>query len=199
MKMKSRNMGRSGWTPCRAWRVAFTLIELLIVVSIISILASIAVPNFVEAQVRAKVARAKADMRSMMTAIQTYRVDHNDAPFRRNTTDSPDSEPPIPELSTRIKHLSVLTTPIAYMTSLPHDIFETNIPYPNNTYEYFDPIQVMWLINSRRLAGQVREFTPGEVSWLVISVGPDGYLGPLSDKHSGTSTPFLLKGTIFYP
>ena len=38
----------------------FTLIELLIVVAIIAILAAIAVPNFLEAQVRAKVSRVKS-------------------------------------------------------------------------------------------------------------------------------------------
>ena len=36
---------------------AFTLIEVLIVVMIIAILAAIAVPNFLEAQVRAKTSR----------------------------------------------------------------------------------------------------------------------------------------------
>ncbi len=48
---------------------AFTLIELLIVVAIIAILAAIAVPNFLEAQTRAKVARVYADQRSIATAI----------------------------------------------------------------------------------------------------------------------------------
>jgi prepilin-type N-terminal cleavage/methylation domain-containing protein len=59
---------------------AFTLIELLIVVAIIAILAAIAVPNFLEAQTRSKVSRAQADMRSLATAIESYRVDNNSYP-----------------------------------------------------------------------------------------------------------------------
>ncbi|HBF35528.1 TPA: hypothetical protein DDW35_13275 [Candidatus Sumerlaeota bacterium] len=55
---------------------AFTLIELLIVVAIIAILAAIAVPNFLEAQVRAKISRAHSDMRSLATAIEAYSVDN---------------------------------------------------------------------------------------------------------------------------
>ncbi len=55
----------------------FTLIELLIVVAIIAILAAIAVPNFLEAQVRSKVSRVKSDQRSLATAIEAYFVDNN--------------------------------------------------------------------------------------------------------------------------
>jgi prepilin-type N-terminal cleavage/methylation domain-containing protein len=58
----------------------FTLIELLIVVAIIAILAAIAVPNFLEAQVRSKVSRVKADQRSLATGIEAYYVDNNDFP-----------------------------------------------------------------------------------------------------------------------
>jgi type II secretion system protein G len=58
----------------------FTLIELLIVVAIIAILAAIAVPNFLEAQVRSKVSRVKSDMRSIDTALQAYYVDNNRYP-----------------------------------------------------------------------------------------------------------------------
>jgi type II secretion system protein G len=66
--------------PSRHHR-AFTLIELLIVVAIIAILAAIAVPNFLEAQVRAKVSRAQNDMRTLATAIESYQVDNNAYPM----------------------------------------------------------------------------------------------------------------------
>jgi len=59
----------------------FTLIELLIVVAIIAILAAIAIPNFLSAQVRSKVSRAQSDMRTINTALESYYVDNNDYPY----------------------------------------------------------------------------------------------------------------------
>ena len=59
----------------------FTLIELLIVVAIIGILAAIAVPNFLNAQIKAKVSRVQGDLRAMKTAIEMYRLDANGYPI----------------------------------------------------------------------------------------------------------------------
>jgi prepilin-type N-terminal cleavage/methylation domain-containing protein len=87
---------------CRRLSAAFTLIELLIVVAIIAILAAIAVPNFLEAQTRAKVSRAKADMRTITTALESYAVDYNKYPF---------NFPPYNTLPPEF------TTPVSYITT----------------------------------------------------------------------------------
>ena len=56
---------------------AFTFIELGFIMIMITILASIAVPNFLEAQVRAKVSRTRQDMDVMVAALQAYYADWN--------------------------------------------------------------------------------------------------------------------------
>jgi len=110
---------------------AFTLIELLIVVAIIAILAAIAVPNFIEAQTRSKVGRAKNDLRTISVAMETYQVDCNLYPWR------PDNVPTswvFPYTNPRYNAsdyliptnmLAAITTPLAYMASIPVDPFQT--------------------------------------------------------------------------
>jgi len=56
----------------------FTLVELLIVVSILSILAAIVVPRFVNASAEARVASLTDILRSTRLQIDLYREQHND-------------------------------------------------------------------------------------------------------------------------
>lgn len=106
-----RSINASPLQPARA-SLGFTLIELLIVVAIVAILASIAVSNFLEAQVRSKVARANSDLRTIATALETYRVDLNRYP-----------PTPLDPPFSRDQRLSQLTTPVAYITSIPFEVF----------------------------------------------------------------------------
>lgn len=97
-------------------RKGFTLIELLIVVAIIAILAAIAVPNFLEAQTRSKVSRCKADMRSLVTALESYAVDNNKYPPPADTALANGNQAWGTYFHSRIPNY--LTTPVAYVTSL---------------------------------------------------------------------------------
>lgn len=150
----------------------FTLIELLIVVAIIAILAAIAVPNFLEAQVRSKVSRGKADMRSIATAIESYRVDTNKYP-----PDYQYYQLGGGSLSDQFADccLGRVTTPIAFMTSLPKNVFTYR---PGLGVWDGDP---MWY--GYKSDDSWREFTWDSVvddpdatlvhHWVLVSVGPD--------------------------
>jgi prepilin-type N-terminal cleavage/methylation domain-containing protein len=149
----------------------FTLIELLIVVSIIAILAAIAVPNFLEAQTRAKVSTAKADMRSLAIAVETYCLDNNSYP---EGTDNPQNYPQrISDVlgalapgyytfRTRAGERSVgsafagVTTPIAYIATVPADPFAKQAA-GFLTYCY-------------------RNAKDRNNGWILTSVGPDADL-----------------------
>jgi len=100
----------------------FTLIELLIVVAIIAILAAIAVPNFLEAQVRSKIARVKGDQRSLATALEAYAADFGGYPRPHNG-------------SLFMQFVYELTTPVAYISS-------ANAPDSFNPNRYDDPYGV---------------------------------------------------------
>ena len=53
-------------------RRGFTLIELMVVVAVIGILTAIAIPLYTNMQVRARVAKAQADSRALVSAISVY-------------------------------------------------------------------------------------------------------------------------------
>lgn len=181
-------MAKGGITMKYRYLHAFTLIELLIVVAIIAILAAIAVPNFLEAQTRAKVSRSKADMRSLATAIETYRIDWNVYPIASQWVSSSPDRPTPDNFNNRMYGL---TTPISYMTSLPADVFtqlENVFPFTAGTQPTFEYEDKLTAVNSEAPTGIVgynifssveawNEYFGGNpgapVNWILLSSGPD--------------------------
>jgi prepilin-type N-terminal cleavage/methylation domain-containing protein len=56
---------------------AFTLVEIMVVVAIIALLASIAVPNFLRARKRSQATRILEDLRIIDQAIDQYAIENN--------------------------------------------------------------------------------------------------------------------------
>jgi hypothetical protein len=123
-----------------------------VAVAPVAIMAAIAVPNFLEAQVRSKVSRARADMRTIATGCEAYYVDNNVyPPFTENPAESvrgtvPD-EKPVPSFKG-----GCLTTPVAYLTGFMPD------PFCNKkgaTYGYYAPK------------------VDDKAGWILFGPGPD--------------------------
>ncbi len=184
-------------------KIGFTLIELLIVVAIIAILAAIAVPNFLEAQTRAKVSRAKADMRTIATGLEAYRVDYNEYPPNPDTSVSFNITP------------SQITTPIAYLTSRPQDPFKTgkNVTQASNPalyeerffYDYYAIISTdaflqavsegtnVFLLSADASGAFANLLNRGAFQkyggWLQWSVGPDAVFWNVTEDFNNPNDP----------
>lgn len=144
----------------------FTLIELLIVVAIIAILAAIAVPNFLEAQVRSKVSRAKSDMRSYATGIESYYVDNNSYPVR-GRTGAPGSVESINRylvnMTTPPPGLQLINSFGARTSTLLHNTMTTPISYVTSYFP--DPF-----MDSK---GATFGYYTDTNGWILYSMGPD--------------------------
>lgn len=183
----------------------FTLIELLIVVAIIGILAAIAIPNFLEAQIRAKLSRTRAELRTLATAFEAYRVDWEMYPL--------DYEWVYPFFN----RIAQLTTPIDYISSVPADIFADKMriyqfwAMVGATNPYYDRFGRWSPVLTYDHALRVRMdggydpwlsivYDDNSVEWVIRGIGPDqnpAYLGwglPGYDATNGT----VSQGQIYW-
>jgi len=183
-----RQVGRAG---------AFTLVELLVVAGILAVLAALALPNLLEAQTRAKVARVESDFRSLEVAIETFRVDNNCYPpcadgflwfsqdyigvlgwphtvgFCTFKTEERTCYSPVP-LRVGGFDFPTVTTPVSYITQIPVDPFTQHLgrllPYCYRNTDF-----------------GTGNLTYPAIGWVLTSVGPDRDLLAPGGRGSGDS------------
>lgn len=187
-------------------RGGFTLIELLIVVAIIAILAGIAVVNFLQAQTNAKVARAKSDLRTVVSGIELYRVDNGRYPTYHYTKNESAEDKYSFHLGGEMSGIfnsppfdgrNPITTPIAYLSAMPLDVFSQQ-----GTDEALETRQ-FWYVNwdyaIPRVSGGFnmifQSLRNEQGSFRVHSSGPD-HRGPDTDVGQGTVIYDASNGTI---
>ena len=168
----------------------FTLIELLIVVAIIAILAAIAVPNFLEAQVRSKVSRVRSDHRSLATALEAYAVDYNKYPRERGNMNNPASYIP---LSTPVSYIANpwINDPFKYhgmpssnpgWNDLPKVYAYSDLHNPTARAQKFTRDHAFPLVEGHDIkSNNPSGRDPKHLKWYLISYGPDKILNADND------------------
>lgn len=186
----------------------FTLIELLIVIAIILILISIALPNFLEAQARARLVRVKGDIKSLVTAVEAFRTERGVLLIDFWDDATPESQKrwkekfgqvginPLFAYSRFEEAYFPLTSPVRYMTKVPYDLYNNPKRQVGLSggefglgYIYFDNdplfpgvcdhyIDRFFPGHPLQINSRTRPTSEGEFG--MLSVGPDGFLGNTS-------------------
>ncbi|MCX7000183.1 MAG: hypothetical protein NT106_07815 [Candidatus Sumerlaeota bacterium] len=156
--------------------IQYALIGLLSIIAVAAI-----TPNFMEAQIRQRTARARANLATLASALETYQVDYNKYPgdgaqYCWNYMNYPYTGYWFPP--------DTLTTPIAYISAdSMRDPFREDALFPvGNKYKCLRYVYVdmTWgTAGTRLFPSTYYPFLKSWYgSWNITSVGPDTLFGP---------------------
>ncbi len=188
--MKIRNLQYSSFPrrrestdkePPHSGSPGFTMIELTTVGIIILVLIGIALPNFLEAQIRARVTAAQSDATLLSQCLEEYYIANRTYPPNvvEKLPDGGLAGDGNPDL--RGCSLILLTTPVVYVSDLPMDLFHPENE-PSKAFDYVNFVD--WTgspISRETLGGK------GSAAYLVGSVGPDNQPNTVCAKRPPTS------------
>jgi len=164
----------------------FTLIELLIVIAIILILIAIALPNFLEAQLRAKVTKANSEIRTLATALESYQIDwHGIYPYPADEVGVYPSPGADPWFDQTIP--TILSTPVAYLTDArirdPFNQVEDIVPHYHYSTREFAVLQMDEPRWDQYVFSIVKSYRTS-ASYFLLSHGPNLDHDPPSDTEN---------------
>lgn len=112
-------------------QAGFTLIEIMVVVIIIGLLAGIVVPNVMDSLDKANVQKARADFKTLQTALKLYRIDNFNYPSTEQGLEALVSKPSIAPIPRNYKSNG-------YIETLPKDPWGSDYQYmsPGESHEY---------------------------------------------------------------
>ena len=172
-----------------------SILELMIVATMLALLAAISVPNWADSQRRTKLARSEASMRMVATALESYAADYSGIyPYDGVSYNAP------PNMYNYWYLPFTISTPVAYL----------------NSYRVVDPFRIQSPALPTQVASDLRYTSMGSsygTDWAVftersqphpylaaasadygkyrvLSVGPDRGFGPIGYPSPSTLPPY---------
>lgn len=101
MKMLKHSLKSRALKPKKVKSMGFTLLEVMVVIVILGILASMVVPNLIGSQERANLQKAVSDINALETSLSMYKLDNYDYPTTEQGLESLTTETDIEPLPRR--------------------------------------------------------------------------------------------------
>jgi prepilin-type N-terminal cleavage/methylation domain-containing protein len=160
----------------------FTMIELTTVALIILVLIAIALPNFLEAQIRARTTAVTANLEVVAHALEEYYIAYRNYPVNAVAKLPDGSLPGDENPHERGRALTVLTTPVVYLSSLPYDLFSES----DQSTDFLDYINFVDLTGGPISMNTFQ--SQGSAAYLIASIGPNG----VKETWAGRIPPSLI-------